>query len=69
MALYKRATCSSKVVASSSVCVCESCGYTQMGRGANSLSKCPECGGKFGVISNDQVEAGIDDNDSVEASE
>lgn len=55
MAIYKRATCSMSIVASSSVYICDGCGYTEMIRGnmkqGSSSKKCPNCGGILNVVS------------------
>ena len=51
MTLYKRATCASKLVSSSSVYVCSNCDYTEMAGNTLAAKICPKCGAKLTIIS------------------
>jgi len=51
MTLYKRATCTSKLVTSSSVYVCSRCDYTEMAVNASASKTCPKCGAKLTIVS------------------
>jgi len=51
MTLYKRATCSSQIVSSSSVYVCSNCDHTEMAKNASGSRTCPKCGAKLTIVS------------------
>lgn len=52
MPLYKRGTCGSSVVVSSSVYACNDCGHTEILRDASSKEKkCPKCSSMMQLIS------------------
>ena len=71
MTLYKRATCSSQLVTSSAVYVCNGCDYTEMAKTASASKKCPKCGEMLTVVSANAepeliVESAIDAVEEVE---
>ena len=57
MPLYKKGTCYSSVLVSSSVYACTNCDYTEIAReGEKKERECPKCHSKMRVISS-QTEA------------
>lgn len=74
MTLYKRATCSSQFVTSSSVYVCSSCDYTEMARNAAESKACPKCGAQLTIVSanaepNLTVESSVTEAEPIETVE
>jgi len=69
LTLYKRATCSSKVVASSSVYVCNACQHTEMARNASGSKKCPTCGSALSIVRSSAVEREDIERDDLDPSE
>ena len=52
MPLYKKGTCPSSIVVSSTVYVCSSCEYTEIVKGDPSMEKrCPKCDSQMKIVS------------------
>ena len=62
MALFKKGTCNSSIVVSSSVYACTSCDYTEIVRDDDGKNKeCPKCHSRMKIISSQaQVEKSIE---------
>ena len=67
MTLFKKGTCSSEVVISSSVYACTKCDHTEIIEGVKTSSKkkCPKCSSKMKIIST-QVEVAEEKNEEKE---
>ena len=67
MTLYKKGTCSSSVVISSSVYACTSCDHTEIVESIKTAKskKCPKCSSKMRLISS-QAEIPEEKNEEVE---
>lgn len=64
MSIFKKGTCSSKVTISSTVYVCNSCGYTEIAKSETEGSKkCPKCNSDMSMVSS-SCEKENDDNTS-----
>jgi len=52
MSIRKKGTCSSAIVVSSAVYVCNNCGYTEMAKNPDKKNKkCPKCKSEMNIVS------------------